>query len=771
MLAGAFSVQAMEPHNNAARAPRDDLSSLLASCNSAAGDLAAIGQELCAIQREMDFCASIPLFQSDMPATLSVDDQVYCLAEEVTGNITINGIDVTLDLNDHTINGRVIVNGERAIIRNGTIMGSDPADDALADSGVLLVNGDNAEILNVFVGSIDSTLAGVNGNTAVVINGANVVLQASTIQAGNAGAINGVGLGGTGLLIAGDRTRVQDSQVYGGAGSDSNNGLITVGGGGSGFFIQSSVDGAELLSSVFYAGDAGAMSVTNDINNVVLGVAGGNSIQDSNVTIWNCMIYGGNANAIVTTGNVGSAVGAVVTMDSPAGLTIAGTSSTVLIKNSEIRGSATASLSLDAMGIFFPFTQGQGGAGIVADGQLTINNCKIAAGPAGSITAIGGIGAGAIVDFGAGGAGLEVTALNSKSVVTSSQIIGGNTSSISGLGVGTAGDVNLSTGGDGIVSSGLLLLVSDSLIEGGDSSPVSAGAAGIGSAVNQLNISYGGQGVLLTDVSKVSQLERCTIYGGDLGAISAVGSINNIPTTLFYGPRGGAGISVKSQSTDDLFAQAIINACNVIGGAGADVTSTGGSVAGVASVAAGNAGNGIDLFLYTGWITTLLPNSTLVENSTVSTARGGDVLGAVGGLARQGGNGGDGITISLGLGDSTGTRVTNNYVGPTGRGGVAAGIGGTDGGGGCGIRADLALHNFEISKNTIAYTGTGNALALGGAIYSSTPSAGVIIYGNYAHNIAASPEYILVAGAVDGQNGTAFALAAGTNNLFNIFKP
>jgi len=761
MMSVAVSVHAVEPRNNADRAPRDDLSSLLASCNSAAGDLAAIGQELCLIQREINACASIPLFQSDMPAVLSVNDQVYCLAEEVTGNITINGDDVTLNLNDHTVNGRVIVNGVRAIVRNGTIMGSDPADNAIADSGVLLVNGDNAEILNVFVGSVDSTIAGVNGNTAVVVNGANVVIESSNIHAGNAGALNGIGLGGTGLLIAGDRPRIEDNQVYGGAGSNSNTGLIAVGGGGRGFFIQSSVDGAELLSSVFYAGDAGAMNATNDIANVTLNPAGENRSDGTNLIIRGCKVYGGNSMDVVTTANIGGAGGAVNIAAGVAGLALIGAGSSAIIQDSDIRGGAVSGISAVNIGTLSTVTQGLAGQGILVQGQLVLGDSLVMGGPSGPIVATDTIGAGAVVSFGGNGQGIQATATSTRVLITHSTILGSSGSPVSAVNIATASNVSLGAGADGINSNAISLLVYESIIVGGNSSVVTA-SGNIGALASQLIMQQGGNGVLILSGGKISQFENCILKAGSILPISATGDANN-----FVNSAGGSGLALGHQSSATITAQSYVFSCEISGGSGGDITA-GGIVAGVAGVSGANGGRGIDVFLAN-------TSNIDVVNTTITSGRGGDITGAAGGGARTGGLGRNGIDLrAAGI---NGVRVTESYVASTGRGGnVTAGAGGVGGAGGTGIFVAAAVTAAEISKNTVAYTGAGGTGAVvgagGQAINSLSLSVGMIVYGNYAHNIANAIAYNILAGNIDGAvTGTAYAAAAGTNFLFNIHQP
>lgn len=759
----AVSLHAVEPRNNADRAPRDDLSSLLASCNSAAGDLAAIGQELCAIQREISACASIPLFQGDMPALLDVNDQVYCLAEEVTGNITINGDDVTLNLNDHTVNGRIMVNGVRAIVRNGTIMGPDPESNAQANGGVLIINGDNTEILNVFVGSMDSTVAGTTGNTTVVINGNNVLVQSSTIQAGNAGGLNGIAAGGAGITMFGDNARIESSQVHGGAGSDSNDGTITVGGGGYGFFINPGADGVELLSSEFYAGNAGAMNAGNDIANVTLNAAGQNVSHGTNLIVRECKLYGGDSMPIVTTADIGGAGGAVLIANGVAGLAITGASASAIINSADIRGGALSGMNGANIGVSSPVTQALSGQGLYVEGSVVVQNSLMMGGPAGAIVATGTIGAGTAVSVGGNGLGLQATATSTRVLVTNSTILGSSGSTVSADQIAIASNVSLGAGGDAINSNAISLLVYKSIIVGGNSSLVTASGVNgnIGSVAGQLIMRQGGNGVLVLSGGKFSQFENCVIRGGNVSPISATGTINNVVASF-----AGSAVAIGHSSSATITAQSLVLSSELAGGVGLDITA-GGTVAGTAVVAAASGGRAIDLFAATS-------SNVDIENCTLTSGRGGDVIGAVGGLARTGGSVLSAIDVrGAGI---TGIRVTENYIAGTGRGGNAAGAAGTGGNGGTGINVVAAVTGAELSKNTVAYTGAGGTGAVvgtaGQAINSLSLSVGMIIYGNYAHNIANATPYNILAGNIDGAvTGTAYAAAAGTNFLFNIHQP
>lgn len=86
-------------------------------------------------------CLSMPI---ETPTTITIPG-TYCLAQDITGTIVINSDNVTLNLNDHTINnGAIIVNaGSNRLIENGAINN--------AANGIICNSNTNTTIRNVSV--------------------------------------------------------------------------------------------------------------------------------------------------------------------------------------------------------------------------------------------------------------------------------------------------------------------------------------------------------------------------------------------------------------------------------------------------------------------------------------------------------------------------------------------------------------------------------------------------------------------------------------------
>lgn len=106
-------------------------------------------------------CGDIPIMA---PITIDVPG-VYCLAADITGSIIINVDDVTIDLNNHTINGSgvgtgILINpGSNRIIKNGRI--------ANVATGIVMDSNSNTQLNNIIINGY--TLAGVQSNNSNTI--------------------------------------------------------------------------------------------------------------------------------------------------------------------------------------------------------------------------------------------------------------------------------------------------------------------------------------------------------------------------------------------------------------------------------------------------------------------------------------------------------------------------------------------------------------------------------------------------------------------------
>jgi len=354
-------------------------------------------------------------------------------------------------------------------------------------------------------------------------------------------------------------------------------------------------------------------------------------------------------------------------------------------------------------------------------------------------------------------------------IINNSLAHGGNSGSRVGASTGLGGVFTMGNGGNGITSIASQLIMKDSALYGGNVG--SASMTELAVSVNtEMTPGHGGSGLQLNNGAINSEIELSTFYGGLSGAVTVTITVTTVGNVIvFAGGSGGHAVAVAQQVDDDIVPQAIIKNCNLIGGAGVDMQiSLNGGIIG-STVSGNDAGSGL-------FIDDAVFGVSLIETE-ISTLRGGAIIypAAVSGNPNLAGIGGIGVNI-FGAG-ATNIKIADNNIVQTGDGGnvTGGGAGGIGGDGGTGIVIVDTNASAELSNNTIAYTGVGGAAATGGnggqAINSASTTAQTIIYGNYAYAIATGTIYSFAAGNIDGALGTAFALAAGTNFLFNIHKP
>ncbi len=279
----------------------------------------------------------------------------YCLANDITGNITITANDVTLDLNNRTVNG--LVNGfnvDHVNLKNGFITtppstatdiaagilintqngyvsitncvvdcsagasgsgipgrdGIDIAGSSLATNGVKIID---CEII-AGSGSAGSTISdnGGRGGTGINLNVlGNILIENNIITAGNG---NGGGslynFGGDGIFVSDTiNTLILNNSIIGGMGGldSSPSGTLGGGNGGNGITLSSesgSNTAAQIKNNIIAAGNGG------ESNNGTGGVGGSGVYVDS--TSQNCKIQFSTisgADAGLTTTAGGSANG------------------------------------------------------------------------------------------------------------------------------------------------------------------------------------------------------------------------------------------------------------------------------------------------------------------------------------------------------------------------------------------------------------------------------------------------------------------------------
>ena len=239
-------------------------------------------------------CGPIPLFQSDViggTITLGTPGLNYCLAENITGNITISGGNVTVDGNDRVLTGRVRIVSNDVIVKNIKVRPLIPLDPIDAALPAIFVTSDNVKILNCFIECANSLVGSTNGRDGIQSTGGNrITIQNCIIYAGNGarGDDSGTGfpggIGGFGIKLENTLIgTIEDTRIvsgnggHGGAGSGNGGAGGAGGAGGNGIFIEfgtSQIVVRNVIISGGDGGDGGVGSVIGDSSGGAGGIGG-----------------------------------------------------------------------------------------------------------------------------------------------------------------------------------------------------------------------------------------------------------------------------------------------------------------------------------------------------------------------------------------------------------------------------------------------------------------------------------------------------------------
>jgi hypothetical protein len=303
-----------------------------------------------------DACGSTPLFQSDVDIfgeILLFNPGNYCLAENITGNISVSAANITIDGNGYALTGYVDVQAANVIVKNLTITPPAPANSGAANfSAIFLRSGaDNAQILNCVIICANTIATNVPGRPGISGFGGSGLGNKTLIKDCNitAGSGNGTGAGGSGIIISGQYASIVDSVVIAGAGGS--------GGGTGGTAVQLLGSDGTILNSELIGGNGGNSATVG-------GIAGlGVLVQAvSRTTLTDLTVVGGNG------GTGGSGNGGA----GSAGIEING-SSVVIVKGCSVIDRNNGGNSTSSTG-------GAGGHGIfVSNGSVDvqISECRV----------------------------------------------------------------------------------------------------------------------------------------------------------------------------------------------------------------------------------------------------------------------------------------------------------------------------------------------------------------------------------------------------------
>jgi len=513
-----------------------------------------------------------------IPATLSSNGQIYALSSDVVGNITITANDVTINLNERTVTGRIIISGERVIIYGGKIVAPTPADNATADAGVVQINASatNAQIIDCYISAADTTVVGVRGARGMQIDADDVIIRNSFVQAGNSGSVNGLADGGIGIQSSANNLMIDNSQLFGGNGSDSNSSIITTGNGGIGLMMTAGV-GIRCINSAISGGNAG--SATGGADSVTLANGGHGVGIDAGVEV----ILGDN-------------------------IIVGGLSST-------ITGSAIATVG--------NVIAGNGGDGIhSAAANLVIQQSNLSGGNVGTTTATGtNIGGAFSLTAGSGGAGMYLESLSLQTEISFSTLTGGDSGLVETTAVPSSIDnVIGGQGGHGIdihqVPSGVILpeaIINNCVVIGGRGQNIQSSDAI--ATTNPVNGNSAGFALALVDDNVVNVvMNNCQLQTQLGGSVVVTG----LSGGTFTGGNGGDAIVIMGANIAGV---TIAHNSVLHTGAGGDASA---SLNGIG----GNGGNGII-------IGANVSDAGINNNTITNTGVGGtgDALSGVGGQA------------------------------------------------------------------------------------------------------------------------------------------
>jgi hypothetical protein len=567
-------------------------------------------------------CAPIQLSQSNVSAgliNLSSQGQAYCLSENITGTITLNAPNITLDLNQHAVIGLILINSTatQAIVRNGNITPLSPANNTSAAMGALLVQASHVQLLNLKVQCATTTVPGVNGLSGIRLENSNALIKETIVIAGasgNAASIPSLpgGNGGVGIDFANqsDNTQIIDCTITAGLGSTAGLGA-TGGNGGNGINIMGNsvlISGSTITSGAgFNGGQSNAVTLPGS------GGAGGigiNTLQlsDNNLTVVQSVIRAGNGGGTpantatnsgsVSGGNGGVAINNVISFSTFDSCTIRGGNGGVVVPSTGINsGGSNGGNGANAINNF-------------ATDSVNIINCNILSGAGNP----GGVGTSATLQGSGGASGFGIFNFTPSVVIKNNVISTGNG------GIGATGSSTIAGGAGGISGIGVANL--------GDMTTI---------AFNKINIGTGANGGAGTDPNAI---------GGDSGTgifnNANVVYIQNNDISVQNAGNGGAGLGTANGSAGGNGGPAIeTNGRNVgilfntlksgNGGNG------GNGVAGVSN--GGNGGNGGSGILFSDGDTGQARNNSIIGTGIA----GGGGTGLTPGSA---GTGGDGIYIA-----------------------------------------------------------------------------------------------------------------------------
>ena len=234
-------------------------------------------------------CASLSI---TAPITIS-SAGIYCLANDISGNISINSSNVTLDLNNHTITNNagnalnVAGNNNRITIANGRVI-------ALNNDGIRINSGD--EQITVRHITAQNSIRGIN-----ITNATNVIIDQCDFVSNTTGleissthtsvvVTNGTAYNNTQAgfsLVNSSKNYIGDSKALGNGFSSSTNGFGFVSSSGSGNIFERNIAENTLTGTTAWLTAAAGFALlgTENCSRIVDSTSSNNRVPSITATV------------------------------------------------------------------------------------------------------------------------------------------------------------------------------------------------------------------------------------------------------------------------------------------------------------------------------------------------------------------------------------------------------------------------------------------------------------------------------------------------------
>lgn len=191
-------------------------------------------------------CQATPVTAANIVAgviTLTASGN-YCLAQDVTADIVINGDCISFDLNNRCVTGTITISSDDVELFSGNVKPASPTTAPAAATPALTIASSAARVTvsTLVIENADSGGTGINGRNGAEIDGDDIIFRNSTVLAGSASPGTTGGAGGAGITIGTTANNVIINNILIASGNGGNSTANAVAGGNAG-------DGIDVLGA------------------------------------------------------------------------------------------------------------------------------------------------------------------------------------------------------------------------------------------------------------------------------------------------------------------------------------------------------------------------------------------------------------------------------------------------------------------------------------------------------------------------------------------